>query len=158
MAKETDINVKALARLGEALVALPDAVETLDNLSATKARMESEVAARQKVLAELQGAIVKAKDAEAESSKRALAMTEQAKVDANTIMAQADIDGQELLKAAQDAAMKIKATVDAGEKRLKDIDTVIATRTDAVAKLAKQEADILARIADHKAKIVKALE
>lgn len=154
---DTDINIKGLVKLGKALSGLADAVEVIDTLEAKKKALEGEVAARQKAVTELGADLVKAKDLVADAKDAAKDTAAKAKRRAEEVGIKADLDAQELLKKAQTVLDGATAMVKDAEIRKSEVELEIAAKSEAVATLAKQEAEILARIADAKAKLIAAL-
>lgn len=154
----TDINVKALAKLGKTLAGLNEAIEIMDGKENSIAKLDGDIAARQKVLADINGDIVKAREQVEAAQDEATKVLADAKATADAMAIKADLDAQEIVgkatKVLDDATEQVKAS----EKRKADLDLEIAAKSEQVAALTKSEADILARIAEHKAKLLKALE
>lgn len=153
-----DINIKALTKIGKALSGLSEAMELIDGLEASKAALEAEIASRQAALANVNGAIVSAEVEVQKCKLDAGKILEDAKVAADKIIQDAhavELAAMERSKDDADNAAELVAAAKASVDALKLDEAALSEK---VAKLAKTEADILSRIADHKAKLLKALE
>lgn len=158
MAKETELPVKALAKLGKALAALPDAIDFIEAKENLLAKLDTEVAARQKVLADLAGDAVKASEAVESAKADGKKAIDAAKVRAREIAIKTDLDAQEAAKKAADVLTAAQSALSAVEAAIAERKLEEAALAEKVATLTKAEADILARIAAHKAKLIAALE
>jgi len=154
---DTDINIKGLVKLGKALSGLADAVEVIDTLESKKSALEAEVAARQKAVVDLGAELVKAKDLVADAKAAAKDTAAKAKQRAEEVGIKADLDAQEVIKKAQAILDSATEQVKQSELRKSEIELEVAAKSEAVATLAKQEAEILGRIAEAKAKLIAAL-
>lgn len=154
---DTDINIKGLTKLGKALSGLSDAVEVIDTLESKKKALESEVAALQKAIKELGVEQARADEMVQDAKAHAKDLVGTAKNRAEEARIKADLDAQEIVKKAQFILDGATEQVKAAELRKTEIELEVAAKSDAVAALAKQEAEILGRIAEAKAKLIAAL-
>lgn len=152
-----DINVKALSKLGKQLSGLASAVEILESYEARTAKAQKDLDAKLAELASVTTDLMKAKADVKSAKEQAASIVKKASDDAACALAKADSSVKAKL-ASGDAAAKAQEDVLAGiRKRIDDAKLDEAAASDRIAGLTKAEADILTRIADHKAKLIAAL-
>lgn len=151
-------SVASLQKMGQAMLDAADAIAVLDGKADALAALDKRIAAAQTGLASINGEAAKAQEAIVKSGDEAKAIIAKANGEAADIRAK-------LEKQAKDATRKTNDDLEKATRRLADLEKLIkshesdeAAACERVAAAAKLEADILARIQEHKKKLLAALE
>jgi colicin import membrane protein len=153
----SDLPIKALAKLGAALVSLPAALEEYDAVQARIPRLRTEADVAAKALADVRAQEKAARDGIAAAEAKAQKILADAGVAAEAVREKAVAEASVIVKSATAKAGDALAKAEAAAKAQAESERKLAAFRAEIDALAKVEAETHARIAAAKAKALKDL-
>ena len=136
-----------LAKLGQTLSKVAEAVDLIENFGAVKAKIESDIVASRKTLDGLATDIVRAHEQIAIHKRQAEQLIQAGKEQAANFIIKAESDGQDLIAEANEAKAKIHAEAIEAAEFLENVKSDITASKKQLELAMKAESESQARIA-----------